>query len=66
MPRGGSNVPDRPRKAATELRQQAERARRLAGGMTSETDKRLLNDLADKLEAEASEFEQGSSDASSL
>jgi hypothetical protein len=61
MPRAGS------RKAAiAKLREQSARARRLAAGMTSETDRRLLNELADKLEAEAeaAEREQDGNDAS--
>ena len=58
MPRGGSDVPSPPRTAA-KLREDAERARRLAAGITNAADNRLLTELADKLEAEAAELERG-------
>jgi hypothetical protein len=57
MPRGGSDAANR-RKAAAKLREQAARARRLADGMISVTDRRILTELAEQLEAEAAELDR--------
>jgi hypothetical protein len=56
MPRAGSDAPNPP-KGLNQIRQDVERARRLADDMTNDADRRLLNELADKLEAEADEIE---------
>jgi hypothetical protein len=55
MPRTGS--PNQP-KGVNKLREDAARARRLAAGMTSTADRKLLTELADKLEAEAAELDR--------
>lgn len=57
MPRGGSDAANT-RKAVAILREQAARARRLAEGLASEADCRVLTGLADELEAEAAELER--------
>ena len=43
---------------ATELRQQAERARRLSYGVVSLTDQNTLRGIAEELEAKARELER--------
>ena len=58
MPRDGSHAPN-PQKAADQRQKQDERARKWAAGMTSGTDRQLLNELADKLEVEGAELERG-------
>jgi hypothetical protein len=56
MPRGSAE-PERPRMAAA-LREQAAQARRLARSVTSDKDRRALNEIAKQLDADAAELER--------